>query len=228
MSRPEGADAMSVTAAIERTRDRADECRVRVGKVRFLSIPEHPFVTVEGAGPPTDDSFGARLPGLYAMAYGVHFALKRRGLTERVGPLEGLWWTVDETRGLDEILGLGADRLSWRWRLMIALPDDVTDEELAEHLEVARTKVDASVAGTMAIERFEEGDSAQIMHVGPYGDERPTIERLHAAIAEAGYRPLDVTTRSTSGIPAGRLPRSSGRCCASPSIAERHGLRCDR
>jgi GyrI-like small molecule binding domain len=28
---------------------------------------------------------------------------------------------------------------------------------------------------------------AQIMHVGPYSEERPTIERLHAFITEEGY-----------------------------------------
>ena len=41
----------------------------------------------------------------------------------------------------------------------------------------------------MRFERFEEGLSAQVMHIGPYSEERPTIEKLHAFIAEQGYEP---------------------------------------
>ena len=41
----------------------------------------------------------------------------------------------------------------------------------------------------MRFERWEEGLCAQVMHVGPYAEERPTIERLHAFIAEQGCEP---------------------------------------
>jgi hypothetical protein len=33
---------------------------------------------------------------------------------------------------------------------------------------------------------LREGRAAQVMHLGPYADEAPTIARLHAFIAEAG------------------------------------------
>jgi hypothetical protein len=35
---------------------------------------------------------------------------------------------------------------------------------------------------------FDEGDVAQVLHVGPYADERPSLERLNAGIAQAGFR----------------------------------------
>ena len=38
-------------------------------------------------------------------------------------------------------------------------------------------------------ETFEEGRAAQILHLGPYADEGPTIARLHAFIEERGGRP---------------------------------------
>jgi hypothetical protein len=38
----------------------------------------------------------------------------------------------------------------------------------------------------MRMERFEEGWSAQILHVGPFSEEGPTIERLHAFVEEQG------------------------------------------
>jgi hypothetical protein len=36
------------------------------------------------------------------------------------------------------------------------------------------------------LERFSEGRAAQVMHIGPYATEGPTIQRLHAFIAEQG------------------------------------------
>ena len=41
----------------------------------------------------------------------------------------------------------------------------------------------------LRFERWEEGLAAQVLHVGPYADEAPSIARLHEGIAAAGYRP---------------------------------------
>lgn len=69
------------------------------------------------------------------------------------------------------------------------MPEEPTDKEIDEQLEVARSKVDPAVADSLRIEWFDEGTVAQIMHVGPYAEERPTIERLHAGIEAARMRP---------------------------------------
>jgi hypothetical protein len=142
---------------------------------------------VDGAGPAGGEAFEARMPGLYAIAYGLRSALKRRGLIGKVGPLEGLWWHAEGATDLDAILS--GDRGAWRWTLMIVVPDDATDEEVEEQLVGGRTKVGAGIAPPLRVERFDEGDVAQVLHVGPYAEERPSIERLHAGIVEAGLRP---------------------------------------
>ena len=182
---------MSTTITIDRPTDRDEELRARKDRVRFLTIPAHRFAMVDASGPPEPDAFAARIPGLYAFAYGLRFGLKDRGVVTKVGPLEGLWWTSDGTTDLDAIFASdGADHDTWRWTLMIGLPDEATDEELAAHLAQARVRLAWPIAATLRGETFEEGDVAQIMHVGPYEQERPTIERLHAAIADAGCRPV--------------------------------------
>lgn len=178
---------MSANAAIERPKDREDEYRVRRGSVRLLTIPEHRFVMVDGSGPAGGEAFERRMPGLYGTAYGLRFAQKRRGVERKVGPLEGLWWQADETTDLDAIFS--DDRGAWRWTLMIVIPDEATDEEIQEHLVSAREKLEPEIAASLRVERFEEGDVAQVLHVGPYAEERRSLERLHAAIADAGFRP---------------------------------------
>jgi hypothetical protein len=179
---------MRVEARFERPTGRTDELKGSKDRVRFLDVPAHRFVMIDGAGPPVPEAFEARTPGLYGMAYGLRFALKARGVEARVGPLEGLWWTTDETTDLQQILGGG--RETWRWTLMIALPPEATAEELDLQLAIARHRVDRDLATGLRAEALDEGPSAQLVHVGPYAEERPTIERLHAAIRAAGLRPI--------------------------------------
>lgn len=83
------ARVVSAQVAIETPKDREDEYRVRHGAVRFLTIPEHRFVMVDGSGPAGGEAFEARMPGLYATAYGLRFALKRRGVIGKGGTARG-------------------------------------------------------------------------------------------------------------------------------------------
>jgi hypothetical protein len=71
--------------------------------------------------------------------------------------------------------------------MMIAVPDAVTAAEVAAAVEAAARRRPLPAASRLRLERFDEGLAAQIMHIGPYADEAPTIERLHDFAAEQGY-----------------------------------------
>jgi hypothetical protein len=176
------------TITFEVPSSRAAEFAGRPGVVRFLDLPPRRFVMIDGEGAAGEAAFAPRMPGLYATAYGLRFALKRRDVQERVGPLEGLWWTLDGSTDLDAIFGDG-DRSGWRWTLMIGLPDEATGPEIQAALEAARAKLSQPHASNLRIQTFTEGPAAQILHVGPYAAERPSIDRLHEAIAAAGLSP---------------------------------------
>lgn len=177
----------STPVTIEKAADRVGELAGKPGAIRFLQVAPIRAVMVDGDGQPGEATFGARIPGLYTTAWSLRFALKARGVERRVGLLEGLYWTVDGAIDLDVILG--PDRGTWRWTLLISLPDEATDEELAVALAKGRSKVGPEIAADVRIESLAEGAVAQVLYLGPYADERPTIERLHEAIAAAGLRP---------------------------------------
>jgi hypothetical protein len=190
----------------ERPADRAAELAGKPGVIRFLDIATVRVVMVDGEGQPGEATFGARMPGLYTMAYDLRFALKGRGVERKVGLLEGLYWTSNAATDLDEILG--PERGTWRWTLVIALPDEATDDELAASLAKGRSKVAPEVAANLRIEAFAEGPSAQVLHLGSYAEERPTIERLHAAILAVGLRPRGRHHELYLGNPARSKPEN--------------------
>ena len=178
--------AIVAPVAFERTVDRNAEFRGRPGVVRFLEIPPRRCVMIDGEGAPGERAFTPRMPGLYATAWTLRFTLKRRGVVTKVGPLEGLWWTIDEATYLDAIFR--EERGTWRWILFIVLPDEADDAEIDAALAAGRAKLDPALASNLRVETFEEGSAAQLLHLGPYATERPSIERLHAGVTTAGLR----------------------------------------
>jgi hypothetical protein len=178
--------AIVAPVAFERPVDRNAEFRGRPGVVRFLDIPPRRCVMIDGEGSPGEGAFTPRMPGLYATAWTLRFALKHRGVVTKVGPLEGLWWTVDEATYLDAILR--EERGTWRWTLFIVLPDEAGDAEIDVALAAGRAKLDPVLASNLRVETFDEGRAAQLLHLGPYAAEWPSIERLHAGVAAAGLR----------------------------------------
>ena len=201
------ASATIAPARFESPTDRDDELRSR-GIVRFLELPLRRCVMIDGDGPPEPAVFATRMPGLYTTAWSLRFALKSRGVVTRVGPLEGLWWTLDEITDLDAIFGTdrAAGREDWRWTLFIALPDEASDGEVEAALSAGRAKLAPGLAPDLRIEPFAEGRVAQVLHLGPYAAERPTIERLHAAIQGAGLRPRGRHHEIYLGIPGRAAP----------------------
>lgn len=170
--------------------------KVRKGVVDIVDVPELGFVLVSGQGAPDGQAFADAVQALYTVSYGAHFLLKKeRGEAPRVMPLEGLWWMDDpDQQDIVTAVALGkatmadTDRDRWRWQAMIMQPDPVDEQTVDRAVEQARKK-ELRALDDLRFERWEEGRCAQILHVGPYAEEAPSIVKLHEAIAAAGYRP---------------------------------------
>ena len=153
----------------------------------IVEVPDLAFLMVDGRGDPgNSEAFENAMQALFSAAYTLKFSLKKTEPERdfKVAPVEGLWWGDDPKPTLAD---LQRDRDSWNWTLMIAVPDAVTADEVAAALEVAARKKDLPAAPLLRLERFEEGLAAQIMHLGPYSEEAPTIELLHEWVAGQGY-----------------------------------------
>jgi hypothetical protein len=153
----------------------------------IVEVPELAFLMIDGRGDPgASEVYQDALQALYSSAYTLKFSLKKADPERdfKVMPLEGLWWLEGGPPRLEE---LQAARDSWSWTMMIAMPDHVTSVEVADAVAQAGRRRPLPAIQAVRLERFAEGLAAQIMHVGPYAEEAPTIERLHAFVAEQGY-----------------------------------------
>jgi hypothetical protein len=80
-------------AAIPET-DQTTLYRAARGRVDLLDVPELLFAAVDGHGAPDGHEFQDASAALYAAANGVRFALRDRGINEKVSLLESLWWSA--------------------------------------------------------------------------------------------------------------------------------------
>lgn len=163
----------------------------------LVDVPELGYAVVDGQGAPEGADFAAALEALYPLAYGAHFIVRKRfGAAPRVMPLEAQWW-VDDPRQqtLVEAVAAGegdmgrTDRAAWRWRALIMQPDPIGEADVREAISQAMHKHPSPALERVRYVRWEEGPCAQVLHVGPYADEGPSLRQLHEAIAAAGLRP---------------------------------------
>jgi hypothetical protein len=152
----------------------------------LVEVPTLAFLMVDGHGDPnTAAEYRDAVEALYAVAYAAKVAVKLApdGIDFGVMPLEGLWWVPDMSRFTIE------NTSDWSWTAMIMQPEPVTAEIVRAARRKAAAKKSLPALELLRLERFREGLAAQIMHLGPYADEGPTIAQLHAFIAEQGYAP---------------------------------------
>ncbi|MFC1469019.1 GyrI-like domain-containing protein [Rhodococcus qingshengii] len=146
----------------------------------LVTVPRFGYFAVDGHGDPnTATEYSEALEALYSVSYATKFASKKE--LDRdfvVGPLEGLW------RADDPEVFVTRDKSSWDWTMMISQPEWITETELSESIDAVRAKAVRAKKEIAALDKvrfleLEEGLSVQILHVGSYDDEAPTLDRLH-------------------------------------------------
>ncbi len=134
----------------------------------LVDVPEMQFVMIDGEGSPD----GA-VQWLFSAIYPIKLiAKKRMGKNFVEPPLEGLWWADD----MEDFIAGNKDKL--KWRMMIVTPDWLSAEMFEQAVAGVEKKL-GEAPGSLRLERYDEGKSAQIMYVGPPNEEAPTIARLH-------------------------------------------------
>jgi hypothetical protein len=154
-------------------------------KVEIVEVPQMTFLMVDGEGDPnTSQSFSDAIEALFPLAYTLKFMAKKGdiGIDYGVLPLEALWWADDMsafTKG---------NKDAWKWTVMIMQPEFITLDMVKEATEEVRKKKKPTSLPLVRFESFSEGKAAHTMHIGPFSEEGPTIEKVHNFITESGFK----------------------------------------
>ena len=131
---------------------------------QILEMPPQKMAVVRAKGAP-DKVFAEFMPALYGSVYTLKFDLKKKGLpTFKVSGLRARYPDAHIVP-------------KEQWTHIIGLPSPEDTTSLPQKVPGIEVK----------IETWEYDTVGQILHVGPYDQEGPNIERLHKFIEENGY-----------------------------------------
>lgn len=132
----------------------------------IADLPARLMAVVHTVGDPGD--VGQKVfPALYGATYGLKFALKKQGVAYKVEPPRARWFGGPDWATLP--------RAEWEAAWAIPIPEGIT--------EVIQKDPETPVV----IETWEYGPVAQVLHIGTYAEETPTIEMLHEFIGQQDY-----------------------------------------
>jgi hypothetical protein len=153
-------------------------------EVEIVEVPQMNFLMIDGEGDPnTSQAFQEAVEALFSVSYTLKFMIKKgkEGIDYGVMPLEGLWWADDMSQFSTQ------DKDEWKWTVMIMQPGYVTANLVHKAIEQVMKKKNLTSLPKIRFEPFSEGRAAQMMHIGPFSKEGPTIEKIHHTIRENGY-----------------------------------------
>lgn len=150
--------------------------------VILKTIPQI-MISVEGQGDPnTNPEFQKHIGLLYKLSYAFRMSYKKVPIEGfeiyKIGPLEGIWTTIDERDFNGE-----KDRL--KYKIFITQPKFIT-KEVFEHY-ISKLSVDNSDFLNLKYEILDEGLCGQIMHVGSFDSEDVSIDILKDFISKSNY-----------------------------------------
>jgi len=130
----------------------------------ILEMPPQKMAVVRGKGSP-GKVFHELMPALYGSVFTLKFDLKKKGLpTFKVSGLRARYPNAHLVP-MEE------------WTHIMALPIPENTTFLPQKVPGIEVK----------IETWQYGTVAQVLHLGPYDQEGPTVEHLLSFIADSGY-----------------------------------------
>ncbi len=150
-------------------------------EISVVDVPSLNFLMIDGEGDPNNSqAYAEAIEALFSVSYTAKFMIKKSdtGVDYAVMPLEGLWWADDMAAFAS------GDKSKWKWTMMIMQPTNVSEEIMQKAIASVEKKRGIPGLDKLRFEPFVEGKSAQLLHVGPYSEEGPTIQKLHDYIKE--------------------------------------------
>ncbi len=151
------------------------------GKPAIIQTTPAQYLAVDGRGAPGGPIFEECIGALYAMAFTIKMTRKFAGQGDyAVCKLEGLWF-AEEGKQFCQI-----PQDQWRWKLMIRTPDFIKQKDLDKAVAALLSKGKAEKVKGVKLEKLDEGQCVQMLHVGPYDKVGDTITVMEQYAGQKG------------------------------------------
>jgi hypothetical protein len=143
----------------------------------LVEIEAAKYLSILGKGDPSHPDYATTLQALYATVYGVKFWYKAQNQDFVVAKLEGLWWYDEEKYKEVKVSDAPTKipRSEWQYRMLIRLPEYVT-EEIVQHIkDEVVSKKQITLAKQLEIYEMQEGKCVQMLHVGAFEKEPESL-----------------------------------------------------
>lgn len=156
-------------------KDQKDLYAPKPEQFSLIEVPCMNFLMFDGQGDPnTSQDYVAAIEALYSASYTLKFFSKQELDKDYVvPPLEGLWWADDEDSFVNR------EKSLWKWTMMVRVPDWLTEEQVKAAVAKAALKKPDLRQDQLRFSEYNEGLSVQIMHIGTYDEEGPTLLKVH-------------------------------------------------
>jgi hypothetical protein len=153
---------------------------------QLVELDAHYYLTIQGKSHPDSDLFMQAIETLYGVAYAIKFLTKAEDQDFTVPKMEGYWWVDGGLENQHKFLEVPKD--DWNWMIVIRMPDFVEEAHFFRAVAQVREKKNPTYLEDLKFQLLNEGRCAQILHVGSYDEETPTIMRLLDYIKAQGLK----------------------------------------
>lgn len=158
-------------------------------KPRIISFDSVRYISLTGKGDPSGSNFADNIGALYATAYTIKFAAKALNADFVVPKLECQWWyDLDKYPGNTiETAPTNVPRSEWEYRLLLRLPDVVSNDMIYEARKSVREKKGIETALRVEPYTMPAMTFVDMLHIGPFDREPESLLVLSKFMNENNF-----------------------------------------
>jgi hypothetical protein len=151
---------------------------------QIVDLDSYYYLSIAGQCAPEAARFLDAIEAMYTTLYGIKFLCKGEDNDFVVPKMECHWYIDGGVENQQAFMQ--TPREQWRWKIMFRMPDFVEQHHFFQAMRQAIQKKPALNATfeNVLFELVNEGKCAQILHLGAWEDEWPTLERLFAFVEQ--------------------------------------------
>ncbi|SNT19218.1 hypothetical protein SAMN05421640_2768 [Ekhidna lutea] len=145
------------------------------------------YLSVQGKGHPESEAVWKAVEQLSAVAFTIKFRCKAEDMDFKVPKMEALWW-IDGGLDVQDKMP-ETPKEEWNWKFLIRMPDFVEGDHFYRAIEhIKRKNSDLLADDPVKFELINEGRCVQMLHIGSYDAEEPTILKMIGHLEEQGLK----------------------------------------